>query len=107
MDLDLVMNLRGQRNIRLGVDASTGHDCFPPTVPMSGSITVFTDQIAECRVSDKYVPHCCPTKGCHSPLVTVGARITFTDQLATHRSGDPLACGDRSSGGSISTYSGN
>ena len=105
--LDLVLNLKGQRNIRLGVDASTGHGCFPSTIPASASMTVHTDQIAEVRVSDRYVPHCCPNKGCHVPMVTVGARITYTDQLATHRAGDPLGCGDTSSGGSMTTYSGN
>lgn len=105
--LELVLNLRGQCNIRLGVDASTGHGCFPSTIPASASITVFTDQIAEVRVSDKYVPHCCPSAGCHAPAVVRGARITYTDQLATHRSSDVLSCGDRASNGSITTYSGN
>ena len=106
-NLEMVFALRGQRNVRLGTDASTGHGCFGPTVPASASMTVFTDQIAEVRVSDKYVPHCCPSKGCHSPMVIVGARITYTDQLATHRNGDPLSCGDMSSNGSFTTYSGN
>ena len=104
-NLEMVMELKGQCNIRLGVDASRGHGCFSPTVPATASMTVFTDQIAEVRVSDKYVPHCC--KGCHRPVVTMGARITYTDQLATHRSGDSLSCGDTASHGSISTYSGN
>jgi len=102
-NLEIVMSLKGKQNIRLGVDASRGHGCFSPTVPATASMTVFTDQIAEVRVSDKYVPHCC--KGCHTPSVTVGARITYTDQLPTHRSGDPLSCGDTSSNGSISTFS--
>lgn len=106
-NLDVVLSMRGQNNIRLGVDASTGHGCFPSTIPATAAITVFTDQIAEVRVSDKYVPHCCPNMGCHAPVVTMGARITFTEQLATHRSSDSLSCGDRASSGSISTYSGN
>lgn len=103
--LEMVLSLKGQCNIRLGVDASQGHGCFSPTVPATAAITVFTDMIAEVRVSDKYVPHCC--KGCHTPSVIQGARITYTEQLATHRSSDSLSCGDHAGHGSISTYSGN
>lgn len=102
-NLEIVLAMKGRNNIRLGVDASRGHGCFSPTVPATAAITVFTDQIAECRVSDKYVPHCC--KGCHTPSVVVGARITYTEQLPTHRSSDKLSCGDTASNGSISTYS--
>lgn len=104
-NLEIVMGLKGLRNIRLGVDASRGHGCFSPTVPATAAITVFTDQIAEVRISDKYVPHCC--KGCHTPSVVMGARITYTEQLATHRSGDSLSCGDTAGNGSISTFSDN
>ncbi len=105
-DLNIQLGLRGQQTIRLGVDVSTGHGCWSPVPAVSGSIDVFTDQIAECRVSDVYAVHCC-TPGCHAPMVTRGARITFTNQLATHRAGDPLSCGDTSSNGSITTYAGN
>ena len=106
-DLNIRLGLRGQRTVRLGVDLSTGHGCFSPVPAITGSIDVFTDQIAECRVSDVYATHCCPNKGCHAPMVTRGARITFTNQLATHRSGDALSCGDMSSNGSMTTYAGN
>lgn len=105
--LDLIFANRGERTIRLGVDASRGHGCFGPTVAATGSLTVFTDQIAEVRVSDRYIPHCCPNQGCHTPMVTVGARVTYTDQLPTHRSDDPLGCGDVSGHGSLTTYAGN
>lgn len=107
MNLDSIMSPKGQRTVRLGVDASMGHGCFGPVVPVSGSIDVFTDQIAECRVSDQYAMHCCPLAGCHAPSVIVGALITYTNQLPTHRAGDPLSCGDTAFNGSLTTYAGN
>lgn len=107
MNLDRLASVSGQRTVRLGVDMTTGHGCFAPVVAITGSIDVYTDQIPECRVSDAYAIHCCPNAGCHAPMVVVGARITYTNMLPTHRSGDPLSCGDTSSNGSMSTYAGN
>lgn len=105
--LELILELKGNGNVRLGVDATTGHGCFPPTIPARAAITVFTDQIAEVRVSDAYVPHCCPNQGCHAPLAKLGSPTTYTEMLRTHRSGDMLSCGDRAYGGSLSSFTGN
>lgn len=105
--LEISLGLSGQSNIRRGVDASTGHGCFPSTIPAMGSISTFTDMISEVRVTDSYVPHCCPNQGCHKPVAAMGSRSAFTDMLATHRNGDMLSCGDRAFGGSLSTFSGN
>jgi len=96
----------GLGNVRLGVDSTTGHGCFPPTRAATASITCFVDQIAIVRVTDKYIPHCCPNQGCHSPVATAGSRSVYIDQLQQQRITDGMGCGDHCKGGSISTYSG-
>lgn len=96
----------GLGSVRLGADISTGHGCFPPTRPAMGSITTFTDQFAQVRVGDAYVTHCCPNKGCHAPVVSVGSRTKFVDMRAHHTQRHALSCGDRAATGSIDAYSG-
>lgn len=98
----------GIPNTRLGVDISAGHSCFPPTYTATGSITTFTDQFAQVRISDLYVVHCCPPPGpgCHAPVAIVGSTNTFADMLAKHRIGDATDCGDMAATGSLTTYTG-
>lgn len=93
-------------SVRLGVDKSTGHGCFAPVVPVTASIDVYVDQIAAVRLSDAYQVHCCPKKGCHAPIVKMGSRTVYANQLQECRSKDPMTCGDRALGCSISTYAG-
>lgn len=93
-------------SVRLGVDASSGHGCFAPVVPVTASIDIYVDQIAAVRVSDSYAVHCCPKKGCHAPMVVRGSRTVYDNMLQTNKMGDPLSCGDNSLGCSISTYAG-
>lgn len=96
----------GLGNVRLGIDSTTGHGCFPSTRAATGSLTCFVDQIAIVRLTDKYIPHCCPNMGCHSPVATVGSLSVYVDQLKQQRITDGMGCGDKCYGGSISTYSG-
>lgn len=92
----------GNRSIRLGVDASTGHGCFPPTVPSSASPNVFHNLIQAVRLTDTYVPHCCG--GCHTPVVAQSSKTVFINQLSQHMSGDKQNCGDTASNGSLDVF---
>lgn len=92
--------------VRLGVDMSTGHGCFKPTKPATASVTVFTDQIPTVRMTDTYVPHCCPMQGCHAPMVVQGSQTTYSDQLAKHLQTHQCNCGDKAAMGSLTTFAG-
>jgi uncharacterized Zn-binding protein involved in type VI secretion len=96
--------MAGQRVIRLGVDRSTGHGCFPPTVPSSASPDVYANQIAMVRLTDTYVPHCCKT--CHTPVATVASGTVFVNQLGDHRDGDGHSCGESAANGSPDVFAG-
>lgn len=97
-------SISGVRNIRMPIDASMGH-CFPPTVPTSGSITTFTDQFAQVRVSDGYMIHCCGPV-CHVPAAAQGSITTYADQLAKHCSTHAMSCGDFAANGSMDSLAG-
>lgn len=97
----LSSNIAGLGKVRLGVDFTFGHGPCPPIVPSTASIDVFTDQIAQVRVSDLYTPHCL-----YTPAAREGSLTVFTDQLMTHRFLDALTCGDRNAMGSITTFAG-
>lgn len=99
----------GQANIRLATDQSTGHGCWPPTVPASASINVFVNGKAEVRVGDTYVSHCCPKKGCHVGTALTGATRTYTNKRITHTKGGQISCGNGShlaANGSPNVFSG-
>lgn len=89
-----------QPKTRLGVDNNFGH-YICPTPPAISSLTVFTDQIAQTRVTDDYVPHCL-----HPTKAAIGSKTTYTDQLETFRILDTLSCGDKSAMGSLTTWAG-
>lgn len=96
----------GMGCVRMPVDMSTGHGCWPPTVPATGSVTTFTDQFAQVRVSDMWVVHCCPIPGCHVPVTIIGSTTTFADQLPKQRMGDAMSCGDMAATGSLTAFAG-
>lgn len=93
-------------NIRLSTDKSTGHGCWPPTLPAMASTNVYVNGRREVRKGDAYVAHCCPSKGCH--VGTAGANITktYANGRLVHTVGAPITCGDTASGGSPNTFSG-
>jgi uncharacterized Zn-binding protein involved in type VI secretion len=96
----------GQPNIRLSVDQTTGHGCWPPTLPVVASMNVFCNGKAEVRVGDSYMTHCCPSKGCHSGKALTGAVKTFTNKRLVHTAGGSIDCGDFASNGSPNVFSG-
>lgn len=85
---------------RLGVDMNFGHNLCPTAATVS-SITVFTDQIPQTRITDAYAPHCL-----HPTAAGVGSFTAFTDQLQTFRFLDALTCGDKSAMGSLTSFAG-
>lgn len=85
---------------RLGVDNNFGH-YLCPSPPMVGSVTKFTDQIAQVRITDAYIPHCL-----HPTSAAVGSKTVFVDQLQCFRLMDVLSCGDKSAAGSINVVAG-
>lgn len=97
----------GMGCVRMPIDMSTGHGCWPPTRPATGSVTTFTDQFAQVRISDVWVAHCCPgPPGCHVPVTVMGSTTTFADQLPKQRIGDAMSCGDRAATGSLDAFAG-
>jgi len=92
---------------RMPVDVSMGHGCWPPTNPIMGSVSTFTDQFAQVRVTDMWAPHCCPgPPGCHAVVSAVGSTTTFADQLPKMRMFDGLSCGDSVAITSLTTFAG-
>ncbi|AFH14761.1 PAAR motif of membran proteins [Pseudomonas phage Lu11] len=96
----------GMPNIRLKIDKSTGHGCFPPSLPVAASMNVFCNGIPEVRVGDAYMTHCCPSKGCHQGTALTGATKTFTNGRLVHTAGGAIDCGDVASNGSPNVFSG-
>jgi hypothetical protein len=98
--------MSGVGAIRVG-DVSTGHGCWPPTTAAVGSVTSFTDQLPQVRMTDAYVLHCCPgPPGCHPVMAAQGSQTAFTDQLASHCVGHALSCGDIAAIGSLTSFKG-
>jgi uncharacterized Zn-binding protein involved in type VI secretion len=85
--------------IRRGVDATTGHGCFPPVIPVGASPNVFADGIAIVRKGDKFAPHACPKIPPHSGSAVGGGKVYVNGKKAQRR-GDGVTCGDTSSHGS-------
>ena len=94
-------------NIRLNVDLSTGHNCWPPTLPVTASMNVFCNGRAEVRVGDKYMTHLCGyVIKPHQGTALVGAAKTFTNGRNTMVQGGQIDCGDRAANGSPNVFSG-
>lgn len=96
----------GRPNIRLMTDFSTGHGCFPSTLPAQASVDVFVNQIAEVRTGDKYMAHCCPNKGCHQGAALPGSATVFVNGRLAHTKGAGIDCGDMASNGSMNVFTG-
>jgi uncharacterized Zn-binding protein involved in type VI secretion len=96
----------GAPNIRLSTDQTTGHGCWPPTLPAAASINVFCNGKAEVRVGDAYIMHLCPGKGAHIGTALTGAAKTYTNKRLVHTAGGAIDCGDFASNGSPNVFSG-
>lgn len=89
----------GSPVIRRGTDATTGHGCFPPVIPVDGSPNVFADSKSVVRKGDRFAPHACPKIPPHSGAAVGGGKV-FVNGKRAQRRGDGVTCGDRSSHGS-------
>lgn len=94
---------RGMSAMRVGVDMSSGHPPFPPTMPATGSTITSFEMISAVRVTDKYVLHC--SMGCHVPIASTGSTFTTIDMLPMHMVGQMCSCGDMAAKGSLIGYS--
>jgi len=71
-------------------DICSGHQCFPPTIVIQGSLDVYANDLPVHRIYDNYVPHCCG--GCH-PVVTAKASPTvFVNDRNTSHIGSSTFC---------------
>lgn len=93
-------------NIRLGLDKSKGHGCWPSTFPATASTDVYVNGRAEVRTGDKYVPHCCPGKGCHQGTALAGSSTVYVNGRLAHTKQAPISCGDTANNGSLDTFTG-
>jgi uncharacterized Zn-binding protein involved in type VI secretion len=73
-------------------DSTTGHPCWPPTIPASWSPNVRANGLGIVRNGDSIVTHCCPP-GCHSGTY-VGTSNVRVNGMPAQRVGHPVSCGD-------------
>lgn len=86
-------------------DSTTGHSCFPPTVPSSYSSDVFANGLPVVRQGDGIVVHCCPDGPCHGGTY-VGSHTVFVNGSSIQTVGDPISCGDTQAAGSPNVIAG-
>lgn len=77
---------------RIG-DNQSGHGCFGPSPCTSGSGNVITNKKPAMLVGSTFVPHCCPKKGCHPPVLAAGSSTVIINGRPAGRLGDPTGCG--------------
>jgi uncharacterized Zn-binding protein involved in type VI secretion len=73
-------------------DSCTGHGCFPPRLNTQASPDVIINSLGVQRLGDAYMPHCCPSNGCHSAVVASGSSTVSINGLPAARIGDSLSC---------------
>lgn len=81
-------------------DKTTGHDCWPPTVPQSWSGDVIINGKGSVRMGDGIVPHTCPDKGTHGGSYIGQGRRVLVNGREAQVIGDPISCGDKAAQGS-------
>ena len=94
--------------IRKDTDPSQGH-CWPPGLPVEGSPDTYVNGQAVVRVTDNYSTHPgpCDLIPPHAMLhATTGSTAVFVNNLAVHRDGDQIFCGDAGDNGSEDTFAG-
>lgn len=95
----------GKPIIRLGVDKSKGHGCFPSTQPISAASTVKANGIGVVRMGDRYSPHRCG-KVVHSSRIAQSSSTVKANGRPVQRTGDAISCGDSAGKGSRSVRAG-
>ena len=76
---------------------STGHDGFPPTVAVGGSVDVFVNGKRVPRDGDPWATHC--NTSCHSGETKASSTV-FVNGEPIGMEGDPISCGDTAAIGS-------
>lgn len=86
-------------------DSTSGHGCWPPTVPASYSPNVFVNGKAVVRSGDSIVEHCCTQDPypCHTGVYT-GSHTVKVNGRDKQVAGDPISCGDTASGCSSNVF---
>lgn len=87
-------------------DNTTGHGCWPPTVPASYSPTVFVNGLAAVRNGDSIVPHTCAAIPETHAGTYAGAGTVYVNGRAVQVQGNPVSCGDAAAGCSANVTAG-
>ncbi len=93
---------------RLG-DICTGHGCWPPRPPKSGSPNVFVNHKPWIRQGDPWKSHCClccKNHPCHTSKLCAGSETIFINSKAGGRIGDPVCCGSAVARSSTNVFGG-
>lgn len=86
-------------------DLTTGHGCWPPTVPASCSDNVFFNGRGAVRNGDSIVPHTCPTIPETHGGTYIGTSTVYVNGRALQVQGSPVSCGDGCGPGSPNCFS--
>ena len=89
---------------RLG-DSCTGHSCFPPRPNAQGSPDVTTNNLAQHRVGDGWMTHCCGSS-CHGASTASGSSTVTVNNKPAARIGDSVSCGSSCATGSSDVFIG-
>jgi len=93
---------------RIG-DTTNGHSPgFPPTTCLSGSSTIFINNIGVTRVGDSFASHALPYPPVlsHDSVSAQGSSTIFFENLAVSRVGDLTSCSDTIAVGSPDVFFG-
>lgn len=81
-------------------DLCTGHDCYPPRPCITGSSTVFLNNLPIHCVGDLWDVHCCRHSGddfhgCHKGVTIAGSSNVWVEGRLVARTGDSIDCGSK------------
>lgn len=88
--------------VRRGVDRTTGHGCYPPTVFTVGSPNTFANNIPIVRQGDPIRPHCC--RSCHGGAAIGNRKGVYINNRLVQVVTNGVTCSDRSAQGSPDTF---
>lgn len=85
-------------------DSTTGHGCWPPTVPAAWSSDVFVNGSGCVRFGDPIVPHTCPDiPETHGGTYCGGGTVNCNGQQV-QTVDSPVTCGDAAAVGSPNVF---
>lgn len=79
--------------VRVQLDKTKGHGCYPPTIFLEGSKTVFCDGVPIVLEGSPIQTHCCGP-ACHSGVAQPTDTTFFIEGKRVMQRGDPVSCGD-------------